>query len=396
MAVKVTLREKKISGDRLTLYLDFYPPTFYPEGATKPTRRFFLKRYLYNECVIDDTGKKKKINLKPVDKLHNKETLIWAESVRQKIDNVINKPEVYTALEQQQLKLNERGEQNFVEYFKKLANKRGGANYGNWNSAYHYLCQFTDGFLKFAEIDAEYCEDFKEYLLIVPSRKSKKSTLKINSAKSYFDKIKAALKQAYKHDYLQIDINAKVDSIKEEETHREYLDMEELNALALTECKSEVVKKAGLFSALTGLRFSDLEKMIWSEVRNHKDEGYNLKFIQKKTKGAETMPISFETFRILGETKASGEKVFEGLEYGNCIFDSPIFSEWLKNAGINKHFTFHCFRHTFAVLQLIHGTDIYTLSKMLGHRNIKTTEIYARVADAKKKEASEKLKLSGQ
>lgn len=67
--------------------------------------------------------------------------------------------------------------------------------------------------------------------------------------------------------------------------------------------------------------------------------------------------------------------------------------QWLKNAGIKKHFTFHGFRHTFATLQLTSGTDIYTVSKLLGHKDVKTTEVYVRIVDELTKEASEKIKL---
>jgi site-specific recombinase XerD len=62
-------------------------------------------------------------------------------------------------------------------------------------------------------------------------------------------------------------------------------------------------------------------------------------------------------------------------------------------AGITKNITFHCFRHTFATLQLSKGTDIYTVSKMLGHRELKTTQIYAKIIDQTKRDAANKIKL---
>lgn len=63
----------------------------------------------------------------------------------------------------------------------------------------------------------------------------------------------------------------------------------------------------------------------------------------------------------------------------------------MENAGIVKHITFHCFRHTYATIQLTLGTDISILSKELGHRNIKNTEIYAKIVDKRKKEAAEQI-----
>lgn len=65
--------------------------------------------------------------------------------------------------------------------------------------------------------------------------------------------------------------------------------------------------------------------------------------------------------------------------------------EWCLKAGITKHITFHCGRHTFAVLQLSLGTEIYTVSKLLGHRELKTTQVYAQIMDAKKREAVNRI-----
>ena len=67
--------------------------------------------------------------------------------------------------------------------------------------------------------------------------------------------------------------------------------------------------------------------------------------------------------------------------------------EWLEAAGINKHITFHCLRHTFASLQVSMGSSIYTVSKMLGHKNVTTTQIYADLNDANKRKASELISL---
>lgn len=62
-------------------------------------------------------------------------------------------------------------------------------------------------------------------------------------------------------------------------------------------------------------------------------------------------------------------------------------------AGIDKHITFHCARHTYATLQLTLGTDIYTVSKLLGHKSLKTTEVYVNIIDEKKREAANRIKL---
>ena len=360
MANKVKLRTKAISGNRQSLYLDFYPSIPHPETGA-PTRREFLGLYLFDKAKG------------PVDKQHNKDTLQVAEQIRQKRENHLNKPEVYTGYELEKLKIKEKAEKNFVEYFKKLADKRKASNHDNWISAYNYLETFTRG------------------IFTTKSNKSSKTTLSQNSAFSYFNKLKATLKQAYKDGYLQADLNAKVEPIKQAETRRNFLTIEELNKLVKTECNNPLLKRAALFSALTGLRFSDIQKLVWGEIYHSVENGYSIQFTQQKTKGVEVLPISQQAYQLLGEPKRSTDKVFEGLTYS--AYENKHLYQWIGAAGITKDITFHCFRHTFATLQLSKGTDIYTVSKMLGHRELKTTQIYAKVIDQTKREAADKIKL---
>src|SRR5579872_6023599 len=167
MATKVKLRQKSISGNRQSLYLDFYPAIVHAETG-EPTRREFLGLYLYDKPKS------------PIVKQHNKETLQTAEQIRQKRDNHLNKPEIYTGYELEQLKIKEKGEQNFVAYFKMLADKRKASNHDNWVSAYNYLEKFAKGHLKFSDLNEMFCNDFKEYLLKVKSNRSDKTTLSQN------------------------------------------------------------------------------------------------------------------------------------------------------------------------------------------------------------------------
>jgi integrase len=376
--IKVKLRTKPIKGNRQSLYLDFYPAIPHPETG-KPTRREFLGLYIFDKAK------------NPIDRQHNKENLILAEQIRQKRENQLNKPEIYTAYEQEQKRIKELGEKNFVDYFKSLADKRKASNYGNWISAYKYLAAFTEGKLKFADLNEKFCNDFKEYLLNTKSNRSNKTTLEQNSAASYFAKFRAVLKQAYKDGLLQTDLNAKTEPIKKTETQRNFLTIDELNKLAKTTCSHDLLKRAALFSALTGLRFSDIKNLVWGEVHYSESEGYFLHFRQRKTKGVEVLPISEQAYNLLGERKEPNVKVFEGLKYSTYL--NAILKQWILGAGITKDITFHCFRHTFATLQLSKGTDIYTVSKMLGHRDLATTQIYAKIVDESKRKAAEKIKL---
>lgn len=414
MATKIKLLQKIISGNRQSLYLDFYPPIV-NETTNETTRREFLGLYLFdeietskqkyinkkgNECegylpVLDKKGNPKKIKLTPVVKKHNEDTLKLAEQIRQKRQKQYNGNEALNELERRMLANDKReteiGERNFVEYFRALADKRKGSNSDNWASAYNYLETFTNGKLRFSDLNTMFCEDFKHYLLTTKSKKSNKVTLSQNSAVSYFNKFKATLKQAYKDKLLKENLNDQVDCIEVEETRRSFLTIEELNKLVKTECKNPELKNAALFSALTGLRFSDIHKLTWKEIEFIKGQGYFINFKQQKTKGIEVMPISEQAFELLGERQKPNDKIFDVLVYS--AYTNKHLANWLGLAGITKDITFHSFRHTYATLQLFNGTDIYTVSKMLGHRDLKTTQIYAHMVDEAKRTATNKIKL---
>ena len=378
MTVKVKLRTKKISGNRESLYLDFYPAIENPKTG-ELTRREFLGLYLFEKPK------------NPIDKQHNKDTQMVAEHIRQKRDSELNKPEIYSGYEKEQLKIKEKGERDFVAYFKELANKRKASNHDNWVSALNYLLKFTEGKLKFSELDERFCNDFKDYLSTTKSNRSTTTNLSQNSTVSYFNKFKASLKQAYKDGFISFDLNIKITPIKQAETQRKYLTIEELNALVKTECPNPILKRAAIFSALTGLRFSDIQKLVWDEIELVEGQGYFIHFKQKKTKGVEVLPISEQAFNLLGERKERTSVVFEDLIYS--AYQNTHLLKWITRAGITKDITFHCFRHTYATLQLSMGTDIYTVSKMLGHRELKTTQVYAKIIDQTKRDAAGKIKL---
>lgn len=378
MAIKVKLRQKPIKGNRLSLYLDFYPAIVNENGDL--TRRDFLGLYIVDNPKL------------PLDKQHNKETLRIAEQIRQLKENQINKPEIYSGEELEKLKQKEKANQNFFDYFKQLANQRQSSNHDNWVSALLYFEKYAGHYVKFGDLTEKFCNGFKEFLLSTNSFKSDNSTLAQNSAVSYFNKFKAALKQAYKDGYLNIDVNGKIKPIKQAETQRNYLTIEELNRLVKAECRNPLLKKAALFSALTGLRFSDIQKLKWSELQYSAENGHSVHFTQKKTKSNEVLPISQQAFEMLGERSGDTERVFEGLEYS--AYENKKLYRWISAAGIQKEITFHSFRHTYATLQLSLGTDIYTVSKLLGHKELKTTQIYAKVVDQLKREAADKMNFN--
>ncbi len=377
MTTKVKLRQKSISGNRQSLYLDFYPAIINHETG-KPTRREFLGLYLFDKSKH------------PLEKQHNKDTQQIAEQIRQKRENQINKPEIYTGFEQEQLKIKEKGEQNFVPYFKTLVDKRKNSTFDNWLATYKYLFSFTNGQLKFVDLNEKFCNDFKEHLLNVKSKRNPQAKLAQNSAASYFINFKIALKQAFKDGYFNIDLNAKIKSIETIEVLKQTLTIEELKMLAKTDCPNSKLKQAALFSAITGLPYQEMENLVWGNIESSESFGIRIKIIRQKTRKPSYINISEAAYNLLDIRTDPFELVFKGL----CDRDRyEFFPIWLKKAGIHKKMTFHDLRHTYGCLQIELGTDPYTLQGNMGHSTPRQSMRYGKISDIRKREAADKIKL---
>lgn len=167
-----------------------------------------------------------------------------------------------------------------------------------------------------------------------------------------------------------------------------YLTLEELQRLTNAYCESKAVQTAFLFSCLTGLRRSDIERLTWGEVHTQ-GEFTRIIFKQKKTGGLEYLDINAEAVALMGKRGTADAPVFANFYSPSTT--NRFIKEWCMRAGITKDITFHCGRHTFATLMLDLGTDIYTVSKLLGHRELKTTQIYAKVIDKNKQAAVSRI-----
>ncbi|MCA0348139.1 MAG: site-specific integrase [Bacteroidetes bacterium] len=337
---------------------------YHNEESKKRTYEF-LRLYLYD----------KPKNF--LEKEHNKETQLLAESIRaQKILDLQSRKHGFVS--------SVNGKIGFLEYFKLMVEKKSDSNgnYGNWLSTLKHLTSFCKGNdIQLSKVDDTFLESFKIYLLTnkISSRNGKLSQ---NSALSYFNKVRTSLKEAYQTKMIAENPINRVKGIKEKESNRQYLTLDELQKLVKTDCDYPIMKDAFIFSSLTGLRFSDIKSLKWKNITYDSQNGYIIKFTQQKTKGVENLPISEQAIRIIGERKHDDDFVFSNLIYS--AYHNKILHKWIEKAGIDKHITFHCARHSFATLQLTMNTDIYTVSKLLGHRHLKTTEIYAKVIDKKK------------
>lgn len=201
-----------------------------------------------------------------------------------------------------------------------------------------------------------------------------------------FVNLRMVIHQAIKDELLTIDPTKSVDAPKTIQAHKEYLTEQEIKLLIDTPCKKEDVKRSFLFCCFTGLRFSDVSLLKWSQISTGNDNTMHINFRQKKTKVENYIPLSENAVYQLPDrsTITNNDPVFQ---MPTETVMRKVLKQWVSDAGIDKHITFHCSRHTCATLLLNSGVDIYTVKEILGHTDIGTTMQYAKVVDKTKREA---------
>jgi len=405
--VMVKLRKSEIR-DEWFLYVESYP--VFEQGSDKPKReREYLNRSvttpIWDKSRVARTAADGSVTYKPkrdpngiilCKSTLDQEACIFADKVRNLRQHEYDNAALYTDKDAEMAEQNAKGRQDFIPYIKEVSDKRhrnsSDAIRVNWRRVKKLVELYTGGEpLPFNKIDLSLIEDFKYWILDAPQGGGKSGTISQNTASTYFGIFKAALHQGFVDGFLSIDLSAKVHGIESVESRREYLTIDELNVLVDTPCDNDILKRAALFSALTSLRHCDIQSLHWGEIVEENGR-YRINFTQNKTKGVEYQPISEQAYWLCGERRDSDRLVFEGLQAPSWI-NVPL-KRWIESSGITKHITFHCFRHSFATNQLAEGTDLFTISKMMGHTNIKTTQIYTKVVDEKKNVAADAIKLN--
>lgn len=171
--------------------------------------------------------------------------------------------------------------------------------------------------------------------------------------------------------------------------NRCYLTIEELQRIIQTPClMKNDVKRAFLFCCFCGLRFSDVRAITWKELKKGKDGLIQLETRMIKTRQELFLPLSNNALKWIPERGNAKEddRIFQNLPK-QASHANQTLKTLMQKAGICKHVTFHVARHTFATLELSFGADIYTVSKLLGHTKIQTTQIYAKIVDESKRKA---------
>ncbi len=326
----IKIRTRKLKN-KYSVYLDFY---------TQGKREYFyLSKSLYLSGLVKNLNK----DLKKIEII---------KAIRnQKQNELLQKETGFSLTKTKSL--------DIIKYWKK--DKR--AETRTHKAAITHL----EKFLKKQKFKHEFkfYNNFYQHLL---------ETVKRNSANLYLTVFGSIINKAINEEILEKNYIAQIQK-KKEDSIREFLTEKELGILIQTPTTHTEVKNAFLFSCLTGLRSSDIKKLKFEDIKDN-----NITIKMQKTKEAVVIPLNPQAQEILEEQKKIHSTYIFHLPIGASSINNHI-KEWMKDAKINKNITFHCARHSFATILLTNGIDIYTVSKLLGHTDIKTTMIYAKIVD---------------
>ena len=366
-------------------------------------KAIYLRRYISNTggkgYQYESLGMYLVPEVDAATKNQNKNTLLAVEAIKaQRIIDAANGKASIKKADRTKKTLLVDWMQHYAEIKAKLGQSK--SNAVTINNVLLHLIKYKGDKITMAQVDKNFCEGFVLYLAngtTIGTSKPKKigehkeKLIAPSTARLYFNTFVTALNEAVRDGV--IDKNPTSQLKKEEKkplkrggNDRGYLEIEEVKKLMETPCNDEQTKMAFLFACFCGLRLSDIKDLKWQDIKYNADGGAIVSKIQVKTRQSIIVPLSANALEWLPDRgKAKGK---------DAVFDLPShFSinrsvkKWAKDAQIEKNVTFHLSRHTFATTLLTLGADIYTTSKLLGHQNLRTTQIYAEVVSKKKVEA---------
>ena len=364
----VRIREKVLGDGTISLYLDMYH-----KGNRKKEG---LKLYIIPETT-------------PAAKLQNKNTRKLAEQVKAQRILDIQKDGL---VDWEKLKKSRTTLVSWLEDFVTCEEQLSPSGVISKRNAKvrveEYLTSIGKPDLLLSDVDREFCRGFVAFLRTCKSHRGK-GTISDTTARLLMSRVAAAMNKAVveglipSNPFRALEANEKP---KVAASRREFLTVEELKVLINTPCRCDIVKRAFLFSCFTGLRYSDMKSLLWSEVHTAADgKTQYIEHRQVKTKKTVTIPLSEEALRWMPPQEEGKDKVFHGLKVSTSTVEA-VLKEWMKDCKIDKHITYHCSRHTAATTLLTLGANLYVVSKLMGHSSIQMTEVYAKIVDQKKVE----------
>ena len=379
------LGAKILLDGRESLFLDYYfgYTMVYNEEkdkmvARKDRKREYLSLYLWQAPRT------------PIERQQNKETLELAKKIRFERGQ-----ELLESVEGYRLR-NERKNINFLDYFQAYIDKYTKKDVRMIQIALQRFKDFlkdTPEYNKYAhcikpeQINKDMMIAFTEYL---------QSRSKGEGAKSIYQRFKKVVNYAIDHDIIiKNPCKGVVIKVDDQILRKEVLSMDEMQQLVETHYNGEnpETRRAFIFCLFTGLRFCDVRDLTFANVDY---SNKLLKFEQNKTKGHSAnsgviIKLDDGLIQLIGKPQRGQNKnnsIFSLPSYEAC---SKALRRWVKRAGIDKHISWHCARHSFAVNTLNNGANIKTVASLLGHSGLKHTEKYTRAVDSLKEEAINKL-----
>lgn len=280
------------------------------------------------------------------------------------------------------------------------SHERKDSNRHTWSRTIEYTGEIVEQYhsnAKLVEVDKDFVLGFINYLkntyVIGRRLPNAGQHMKPNTAKKKQDALGYVLKLAVaegkiaRNPFDQIDAS---DKIHETKSTRVCLTEEELKILAKTPTDKEEIRQVYLFMCFTGLRISDVKALKWMDIEKDGDR-WRLRIRQQKTQAPLYLPLSEQAKKFLPER---GEAMDEDLIFAKIPSEQKMNDHlkiWAKAAGIKKNLTLHTARHTFATLTYTKSSDIYAVNKLLGHADIQTTLVYAKMVDKKKEETVDML-----
>jgi site-specific recombinase XerD len=267
---------------------------------------------------------------------------------------------------------------DFLAYFQAYLDKYKKKDARILVACFHKFKQFLQEseikLLQARNLDEELAEDFKEFL---------EASLNGESPANYFKKFKKVLRQAVRDKIISSNPAAELTAKRHEGLKKDILNFDEIQLLAATPANNEQVKRAFLFCCLTGLRYVDVEALTWQSIN-----GQVLKCKQSKTSKDVTIVLNDSALHLLGKPKKGATAVFNLPSYTSCL---KGLKSWCNAAGIQKHITWHCGRHSFGTNIIFYGSDVNSASSLLGHSSLQYTMRYLRAANELKEKAVQNL-----
>jgi len=378
------LKQKVLSDGNYSLYLDYYlgRVDVKDEETGEVKSKVQRKREFLHLTLLASPRT-------PTERQQNKETLNLAQKIRFEREQ-----ELKESLHGYRLKRDR--DINFLDYFQAYIDgytKKDIRMVQIALSRFRDFLKETPEYSKFAykikpeQINKDMIEAFTEYL---------QSRSVGEGARSIYQRFKKVIKYAIEHDVmLKNPCNGIVIKIDENILRKDVLSMDEIQRLIATHYDNENpnIQRAFIFCLYCGLRFCDVKDLTFANVDY---SNKLLKFEQNKTKGHSAssgvvIPLNDGLLRLIGEPTSDQNKeslIFPLPSYEMCL---KAIKRWVKRAGINKHISWHCARHSFAVNILNNGANIKTVASLLGHSGLKHTEKYTRAIDSLKQDAINSL-----